>query len=162
MKPNLFLCPKCRLNIRYEIPGVFLNQKTLDMDGESLPKLPMMPSDVPGLNLYFLVSMEPMPGGKTLNCGLEIQACVNTSVVDNEMVRRLHGDEMCVINKPIFNDTEIPVPECEETYPAKVLVGEMCNVNEIGQCGEHMTCVQVKTVDWFSATFTPEGILLLH
>jgi len=127
---------------RYEIPGVFLNQKTLDMDGESLPKLPMMPSDVPGLNLYFLVSMEPMPGGKTLNCGLEIQACVNTSVVDNEMVRRLHGDEMCVINKPIFNDTEIPVPECEETYPAKVLVGEMCNVNEIGQCGEHMTCVQ--------------------
>ena len=30
----------------------------------------MMPSDVPGLNLYFLVSMEPMPGGKTLNCGL--------------------------------------------------------------------------------------------
>ena len=142
----MFLCPKCRLNIRYEIPGVFLNQKTLDMDGESLPKLPMMPSDVPGLNLYFLVSMEPMPGGKTLNCGLEIQACVNTSVVDNEMVRRLHGDEMCVINKPIFNDTEIPVPECEETYPAKVLVGEMCNVNEIGQCGEHMTCVQVKTV----------------
>ena len=60
---------------RYEIPGVFLNQKTLSMDGagEALPQLPMMPSDVPGLNLYFLVSMEPMEGGKTLNCGLEIQ-----------------------------------------------------------------------------------------
>ena len=41
--------------------------------GEALPQLPMMPSDVPGLNLYFLVSMEPMEGGKTLNCGLEIQ-----------------------------------------------------------------------------------------
>ena len=41
--------------------------------GEALPPLPMMPSDVPGLNLYFLVSMEPMVGGKTLNCGLEIQ-----------------------------------------------------------------------------------------
>ena len=60
---------------RYEIPGVFLNQKTLSMEGagEALPQLPMMPSDVPGLNLYFLVSMEPMEGGKTLNCGLEIQ-----------------------------------------------------------------------------------------
>lgn len=128
---------------RYEIPGVFLNGAELpSLNGESLPKLPMMPSDVPGLNLYFLVSMEPMPGGKTLNCGLEIQACVNTSVVDNEMVKRLHGDEMCVINKPIFNDTEIPIPMCEETYPAKVLVGEMCNFNEINQCGDHMTCVQ--------------------
>jgi len=129
---------------RYEIPGVFLNQQALGVDGESLPKLPMMPSDVPGLNLYFLVSMEPMPGGKTLNCGLEIQACVNTSVVDNELVRKLHGDEMCIINKPIFNDTEIPVPKCDkdDKYPAKVLVGEMCNVNEIGQCGDHMTCVQ--------------------
>ena len=129
------------LVVRYEIPGVFLNQQALDLDGA---RLPMMPSDVPGLNLYFLVSMEPMPGGKTLNCGLEIQACVNTSVVDNEMVKRLHGDEMCVINKPIFHDTEIPIPMCEETYPAKVLVGEMCNVNEINQCGDHMTCVQVR------------------
>ena len=137
--------------VRYEIPGVFLNGDSLPkLNGESLPKLPMMPSDVPGLNLYFLVSMEPMPGGKTLNCGLEIQACVNTSVVDNEMVRRLHGDEMCVINKPIFNDTEIPIPMCEETYPAKVLVGEMCNVNEISQCGDHMTCVQVSYNEPFS------------
>ena len=135
------------MNIRYEIPGVFLNGAELpSLNGESLPKLPMMPSDVPGLNLYFLVSMEPMPGGKTLNCGLEIQACVNTSVVDNEMVKRLHGDEMCVINKPIFNDTEIPIPMCEETYPAKVLVGEMCNFNEINQCGDHMTCVQVRDI----------------
>ena len=53
---------------------MFLNQQSLDLDGTTLPKLPVMPSDVPGLNLYFLVSMEPMPGGKTLNCGLEIQA----------------------------------------------------------------------------------------
>ena len=45
----------------------------MDGAGEALPPLPMMPSDVPGLNLYFLVSMEPMEGGKTLNCGLEIQ-----------------------------------------------------------------------------------------
>ena len=68
--------------------------------------------------------------------------------VDNEMVRRLHGDEMCVINKPIFNDTEIPIPMCEETYPAKVLVGEMCNVNEISVCGDHMTCVQVNKANY--------------
>ena len=106
-----------------------------------------MPSDVPGLNLYFLVSMEPMPGGKTLNCGLEIQACVNTSVVNNDLVKKLHGDEMCIINKPIFNDTEIPVPQCDqaEKYPAQVLVGEMCDVSMSGQCGDHMTCVEVLT-----------------
>ena len=84
MKPNLFLCPKCRLNIRYEIPGVFLNQKTLDMDGESLPKLPMMPSDVPGLNLYFVVTMEPMEGKpQTINCGLEIQVSSEGKIFEN-------------------------------------------------------------------------------
>jgi len=127
---------------RYEIPGVFLNQQALDLEGA--PRLPMMPSDVPGLNLYFVVTMEPVPGKETLNCGLEIQACVNTSVVQNDLVKKLHGEEMCIIKKPIFNNTEIPVPRCqsENKYPAKVLVGEVCNVNEVGQCGEHMTCVQ--------------------
>ena len=51
---------------------------------------------------------------------------------------------MCIIKKPIFNNTEIPVPLCEShnKYPAKVLVGEVCNVNEVGECGEHMTCTQ--------------------
>ena len=54
----------------------------------------------------------------------------------------MHGDEMCIIKKPIFTNTEIPVPVCdsENKYPAKVLVGEVCNSNEVGQCGEHMTC----------------------
>ena len=34
----------------------------------------MMPSDVPGLNLYFVVTMEPVEGKpQTINCGLEIQ-----------------------------------------------------------------------------------------
>ena len=35
------------------------------------------------------------------------------------------------IRKPIFNNTEIPVPHCTETYPAQTLVGEVCNVNEV-------------------------------
>merc|ERR1719419_1851909 len=76
---------------RYEIPGVFLNQHALDLEGAA--RLPMMPSDVPGLNLYFVVTMEPVPGKETLNCGLEIQACVNTSVVQNDLVKKLHGEE---------------------------------------------------------------------
>ena len=65
-------------------------------------------------------------------------------MVQNDLVKKLHGDEMCIIKKPIFNNTEIPVPLCnsENKYPAKVLVGEVCNINEIGQCGEHMTCTQ--------------------
>ena len=129
---------------RYEIPGVFLNQHALDLEGAA--RLPMMPSDVPGLNLYFVVTMEPVPGKETLNCGLEIQACVNTSVVQNDLVKKLHGEEMCIIKKPIFNNTEIPVPKCEShnKYPAEVLVGEVCNVAETGQCGDHMTCTQVR------------------
>ena len=40
---------------------------------------------------------------------------------------------------------EIPVPECSARYPAQVLVGEMCNSNEVDQCGDHMTCVQVSS-----------------
>ena len=35
------------------------------------------------------------------------------------------------LRKPIFNNTEIPVPHCSETYPAQPLVGEVCNVNEV-------------------------------
>ena len=61
------------LVVRYEIPGVFLNQQAFDLDGTRLP-MPMMPSDVPGLNLYFVVTMEPVEGKpQTINCGLEIQ-----------------------------------------------------------------------------------------
>ena len=73
---------------------------------------------------------------------MSIQACVNTSVIQNDLVKKMHGDEMCIIKKPIFTNTEIPVPLCdsENKYPAKVLVGEVCNSNEVGQCGEHMTC----------------------
>ena len=58
----------------------------------------------------------------------------------------MHGDEMCIIKKPIFNNTEIPVPLCssQNKYPAKVLVGEVCNMKEEGQCGEHMTCTQAE------------------
>ena len=58
---------------RYEIPGVFLNQQALDLDGT---RLPMLPGEVPGLNLYFVVTMEPVEGKpQTINCGLEIQVC---------------------------------------------------------------------------------------
>ena len=75
---------------------------------------------------------------------ISVQACVNTSVVQSELVRKMHGEEMCIIKKPIFNNTEIPVPLChsQNKYPAKVLVGEACNINEVEQCGQHMTCSQ--------------------
>ena len=36
-----------------------------------------------------------------------------------------------ISRKPIFNNTEIPVPHCAETYPAQPLVGEVCNANEV-------------------------------
>ena len=37
------------------------------------------------------------------------------------------------------------MPECSARYPAQVLVGEMCSTNEVDQCGDHMTCVQVSS-----------------
>ena len=40
-------------------------------------------------------------------------------------------DAIDFLRKPIFNNTEIPVPHCSETYPAQPLVGEVCNVNEV-------------------------------
>ena len=45
----------------------------------------------------------------------------------------------------VFKRQEIPVPECSARYPAQVLVGEMCSLNEVDQCGDHMTCVQVSS-----------------
>ena len=41
------------------------------------------------------------------------------------------NNDNIIFRKPIFNNTEIPVPHCTETYPAQPLVGEVCNVNEV-------------------------------
>jgi len=111
---------------------------------QTIPGFPSLPGAIPGLNIYFVVSMEPNPENHTLKIGLQINACMNTTMMDPTGLKMLNhtSDEMCILKKPIFNNTEIPVPHCDKTYPAKALVGEICNVNEIGQCGDHQTCTQ--------------------
>ena len=55
------------------------------------------------------------------------------------------------------------MPECSARYPAQVLVGEMCSTNEVDQCGDHMTCVQVSSYPHLhyvlSLTFTKLDLL---
>ena len=55
------------------------------------------------------------------------------------------------------------MPECSARYPAQVLVGEMCSTNEVDQCGDHMTCVQVSSYRHLhyvlSLTFTKLDLL---
>jgi len=128
---------------KYEVPGAMLNSQSINIT-QTLPGFPSLPGGIPGLNIYFVVSMQPNPENHTLKIGLQINACMNTSIMDPKALKMANhtGEEMCILKKPIFNNTEIPVPHCEKTYPAKALVGEICNVNEIGQCGDHQTCTQ--------------------
>lgn len=128
---------------KYEVPGAMLNSQSINLT-QTLPGFPSLPGGIPGLNIYFVVSMEPNVENHTLKIGLQINGCMNTSVMDQAALKMVNhtGEEMCILKKPIFNNTEIPVPHCEATYPAKALVGEICNVNEIGQCGDHQTCTQ--------------------
>lgn len=129
---------------RYEVPGAMLNAENINMS-QTVPGFPQLPGGVPGLNIYFVVSMEPNQDNHTLRIGLEVQACMNTSLMHPAALQHMGAnkpEEMCILRKPIFNNTEIPVPHCSETYPAQPLVGEVCNVNEVGGCGAHQVCAE--------------------
>merc|ERR1719397_1374826 len=107
-----------------------LNAENINMS-QTVPGFPQLPGGVPGLNIYFVVSMEPNKDNHTLRIGLEVQACMNTSLMHPAALQHM-GE-----NKP-----EIPVPHCTETYPAQPLVGEVCNANEVGGCGKNQVCAQ--------------------
>lgn len=129
---------------RYEVPGAMLNAQNINMS-QTVPGFPQLPGGVPGLNIYFVVSMEPNPDNHTLRIGLQVNACMNTSMMHPGALQHMGDDkpdEVCILKKPIFNNTEIPVPHCEATYAAQTLVGEVCNVNEVGGCGQHQRCAQ--------------------
>ena len=54
---------------------------------------------IPGLNIYFVVSMEPVLQNRTLRIGLEINACVNSSAMGAGA--GAGQDELCIIRKPV-------------------------------------------------------------
>jgi hypothetical protein len=57
-----------------------------------LPAFPFgATSQIPGMNLYFVVNMEPNSHNETFNTlkiGLEVQACLNHSALANANVRK--------------------------------------------------------------------------
>jgi len=112
-----------------------------------MPPIPGMPdtSNFPGLNVYFVVSMEPNKENNTLTIGLEVTACMNTSIMAG--MEHSGPEELCLLKKPIFNNTAIPVPVCDTTYLAPALVGEPCTVGEKQDCGKFQTCAQERDED---------------
>jgi len=46
------------------------------------------------------------------------------------------------MKKPLISDAVIPVPHCTKKYPAKAIVGDICDVTDLYNCGDHMTCIQ--------------------
>ena len=73
-----------------------------------LPAFPFGPtSQIPGMNLYFVVNMEPTSHNETFNTlkiGLEVQACLNHSALANANVRKSKelGKEHCCHVSPRF------------------------------------------------------------
>jgi len=133
---------------KYEVPGAMLTGQSLN-NNSMTSGLGEIPAGIPGLNIYFVVSMEPNKENHSLTIGLEVQACMNVSGMAAEAIDAAESaahspGELCILRKPIFNNTDIPVPHCEATYAAQSLVDEPCNVNEIGGCGDHQTCRQTE------------------
>lgn len=132
---------------RYEIPETI--QKLKNLPG--LPSLPMAGQGLNGTKLYFKMNLVPNNVNRTFNTlkiGLEMEACVNHSMLAgilNANVRKskdLEGGELCILKKPLISDAIIPVPHCKAKYPAKAIVGNSCDVTDLYNCGDHMTCIQ--------------------
>jgi len=136
---------------KYQVPPAIINLSNLS----GIPELPFAGNNIPGVNLYFKVNLEPTNHNETFNTlkiGLEFQACMNHSAMglSNANIRTskaLDGGEICPVKKPLFKDATIPVPHCESTYPAQPIVGDSCSINEINSCGPHQTCTQQSTDD---------------
>ena len=94
---------KCPLNKRLLLTGL----KPVS-GAAGLPAFPFGPtSQIPGMNLYFVVNMEPTSHNETFNTlkiGLEVQACLNHSALANANVRKSKelGKEHCCHVSPRF------------------------------------------------------------
>jgi len=108
----------------YEVPGALLNISMLPADGVK----PGAESLIRGI---LEVTLRMNHDTNTLTMGLNAKACVNRT---------------CIFNKPVFNNTEIPVPDCPNAIPTlapeAVKVNSVCRMSDINACGPNMACNQ--------------------
>merc|ERR1719188_2924267 len=77
------------------------------------------------------VTLERNPDGKTMTMGLTAKGCIR--------------NVGCIFSSPVFNHTEIPVPECKAkktSLPDEISVNTVCSVNDLNVCGRNQVCVQ--------------------
>merc|ERR1740129_1136264 len=80
---------------------------------QTVPGFPQLPGGVPGLNIYFVVSMEPNKDNHTLRIGLEVQACMNTSLMHPAALSHLGSnkpEEMCILESQSSTTPRSPSP----------------------------------------------------
>lgn len=108
----------------YEVPGALLNISMLPSDGVK----PGAESLIRGI---LEVHLKMNHDTNTLTMGLTAKACLNRT---------------CIFNKPVFNNTEIPVPDCPNAIPTVAPqesgAGSECLMGDIQSCGAGMACVQ--------------------
>lgn len=108
----------------YDVPGELLNMSMMHGHGEEKQNK----AGPPPIQGKLEVTLERNPGGKTMTMGLTAKGCI-TNVG-------------CIFSSPVFNHTEIPVPECKSSPPQEISVNTVCSVNDLNACGKNQACVQ--------------------
>lgn len=118
----------------YQVPGALFNFKDLLANGEGVkPGLEFKKSQLRGV---LEVHLKMNHNQNTLTMGLNAKACLD--------------EKTCIFNKPVFNNTEIPVPDCPNDIPTEApelsntKVNSQCLMTDIAPCGENMLCSQIE------------------
>jgi hypothetical protein len=112
----------------YDVPGELLNMTMMQPNVLHLP-----PKTVDGEALIqgkLEVTLERNPDNKTMTMGLTAKGCIQGK---------------CIFSSPVFNHTEIPVPQCTNSVSgggSPIKVNSVCSINELNVCGAHQACVQ--------------------
>jgi len=105
----------------YEVPGALLNVSMLPADVVGA-------KHINGLKGRLQVHLKVNHENNTLTLGLTAKACVNNT---------------CLFSKPVFNRTEIPVPECmNKITPNEPKANDACKLSDITACGVNQACQQ--------------------
>lgn len=106
----------------YEVPGALLNVSMLPEHVVGAGPL------IKGLKGRLEVHLTVNHDNNTLTLGLTAKACVNST---------------CLFSKPVFNRTEIPVPECTNKITSnEPKANSACKLSDITACGVNQACQQ--------------------